>query len=125
MRIFLARYAPQRASPASTDLCATIKTDDAFAPLRDKGLALERLATQLQEAQARRQDLWQQEAAVRVKYELAADAIRREYNSLYHQFMLRMPERAAEVETFFLTLNPSSRRAPGKDTPSADDPAEG
>ncbi len=104
-------------------LCATIKTDDAYLPLRDKGLELERLATRLNEAQARRQDLWQQEAAQRVKYELAADAVRREYNALYHQFMFRMPERAAEVETFFLQLTPSGRRAAGADTP-ADEPAD-
>jgi len=105
------------------NLSATIKSDDAYLPLRDKGLELEHLATQLNEAQARRQDLWQQEAAARVKYELAADAVRREYNALYHQFMLRMPDRAAEVETFFLTLHPTARRTPGADTPVADDPA--
>ena len=127
------RAFPQSPSSALTDvggdrqerfvanLCATLKTDDAYAPLREKGLALERLAEQLKQAQARRQDLWQREAALGVKYEMTADAIRREYNALYHQFMLRMPGREAEIDTLFLQLNASGHKAPGK----TEDPADG
>jgi len=116
---------PQAASSLLTDVggerqerfvatvCATVKTDDVYAPLREKGLQLERLAEQLKQAQARRQDLWQQEAAQGGKYQMTADAIRREYNALYHQFMLRMPGREAEIDTLFLQLSPSHHKTPG------------
>jgi len=116
---------PQAASTLLTDVggerqerfvgnvCATLKTDDVYAPLREKGLQLERLAEQLKQAQARRQDLWQQEAAQGAKYQMTADAIRREYNALFHQFMLRMPGREAEIDTLFLQLSPSNHKTSG------------
>lgn len=106
------------------NLCVTLKTVDAYAPLRDKGQQLERLLEQLKQAQARRQDLWQQEAALGVKYQMTAEATRREYNALYHHFMIRMPDRATELETLFLRLAPSTHATPaGADGPGADDPS--
>ncbi len=98
----------------------TLKSDDAYAPLRDKGEQLERLAGQLKEAQARRQDLWQQEASLGVKFKMTAEATRREYNTLYHQFMIRMPYREAEIDTLFMQLAPSGHPAPAAgDAPEA------
>ncbi len=104
-------------------LIETIKTDEAYAPLRDKAAGLETAMTALKQAVARRADLYAQEASARAKYLMTADAARRAYNSLYHQFMLAMPDQKRLVESLFYPLNRAG--APDPAAPGSDTPAEG
>lgn len=101
-------------------LLETIKTDQAYAPLRDKAAELEAAMTGLKQAVARRADLYAQEASARAKYLMTADAARRAYNSLYHQFMLALPDKKRLVESLFHPLNrggATDPSGPGSDTP--------
>jgi hypothetical protein len=105
-------------------LLQTIAANEAYLSLRDRATELSRILDQLRQAQARRKELFVAEATARAKYELTADDARREYNQLYHQFMVALPGRGREVETLFYPLASTARTAPAEPAGPAEDPQD-
>jgi len=88
-----------------TALVDTIRRDDAYAALRPVADALAGWSDRLSQAQARRKELYVQEAQTRGALMAVADEARRFYNGLYHQFMVALPDRRRLVESLFMTFS--------------------
>jgi precorrin-4 methylase len=101
-----------------TALVDTIRGDETYAALRPVADALAGWSDRLRQAQARRQELYVQEAQARGTLMAVADEARRFYNGLYYQFMVQLPDRKRLVESLFMTFTTTA--AAGTDVPSAD-----
>ncbi|MBU1222109.1 hypothetical protein KKF34_18965 [Myxococcota bacterium] len=88
-------------------LIETIYTDDEYAFLRDLTPNLTTNMEKLQGAINQREELYRQEALARVNYTIVLDNVRNTYNSLYHQFLLAMPDEKSLVESLFYSKNPA------------------